>query len=560
MSLGSLRGSQKNLRKDAIAKSGGAEPSSLRVGVGYELQREELSPDNQDGYEEQRREQAPEAPQAEGTRRATVTDPNALIRAEPDFESTGDRIPEGAEVIVLEEREQGGLTVARVRVVETGAEVWTSAGNLTLLPEPRPRDISVDAVRTWLEARIEALEGLEGQARVERIQGLLGQLERVFHQINTGQRPNLQRLSAAPRGLPAGEPPAQGFAPPELVGLVRDLIVELEVGVEGGVEAEGAAPETSRASGIDWNARLGVPQYRTQSDNLAAPEATCNTTGLAMALERLGYNRGDVVAAIDRELEAAVEAAMTAQTEEGGEADRALALKEVWEDRVRGYLDDLQRESRGYRRVRGESTTGEQRQAMAEDFLDNAQMEDLIDFLAHLKNFVRIGLIGDEGISEGMLEAIEPNAEARPEGEVIWSSRTQWATHKGTIREVLEGGGAAVLSIYHKGSGSDATHLISVQSVTAAGVIVDDPYGQIRDTYRRNRSGDAYADPGSTRAGSDHMNEVHLGEGGEYGVGDDWTARRAADLEADESRGDSYLLSDTIAARAVRFIRLFRRG
>ena len=44
------------------------------------------------------------------------------------------------------------------------------------------------------------------------------------------------------------------------------------------------------------------PEYRTQSDNLIPPEASCNMTSLAMALERMGYGREDAMGAIDGEL------------------------------------------------------------------------------------------------------------------------------------------------------------------------------------------------------------------------------------------------------------------
>lgn len=56
------------------------------------------------------------------------------------------------------------------------------------------------------------------------------------------------------------------------------------------------------SSDYTWCKRLGVPWYRSQRDNLARPDGTCNVTSIAMALERLGFDRTDLVAAIDSAL------------------------------------------------------------------------------------------------------------------------------------------------------------------------------------------------------------------------------------------------------------------
>ena len=83
------------------------------------------------------------------------------------------------------------------------------------------------------------------------------------------------------------------------------------------------------SSDYTWCKRLGVPWYRSQRDNLARPDATCNVTSIAMALERLGFDRTDLVAAIDSAL--------------GDYSPTYTSRDEQWEAELRssdGYLAD----------------------------------------------------------------------------------------------------------------------------------------------------------------------------------------------------------------------------
>lgn len=423
--------------------------------------------------------------------------------------------------------------------------------------DQNPRQTFLTAYVTFLETRRDEIAELEGDAKVQRIEGVLMQVEWVANELAAGRVPTIADLETSPssNGTTASE--LSSFVPPEFIPVVRGLISQLDQGVEGATTSEDRVAEGSQHSGDDWNSRLGVPQYRTQSDNLAAPEATCNTTSFSMVLERLGISRQQVMDAVETRIKRRLLRSQGRQDWRTADLSEVELTDENWETEIRRYLDAQQADTARYRRLRGQDTTGTERENIAGIFRQNAQMEDLVDFLLNLIGVSRYSISGE---ADNVLDYIVPETGDQPTTEMIENnSRNPWATTKETLRGVLDGGGAAMLSLYHKGRGENGTHIITVQRVTEGGIIVDDPYGQIRSTYRRNRTGDAYADPGSTRGGSAYRNVKDVNDL-DNADDADWTAAAGVDLEDNESRGDTVELEDTQVEGMWRYVKVFRRA
>lgn len=442
------------------------------------------------------------------------------------------------------------LAVATVAGAATPAQPVEAAA-----AEPALRQQALQGYRSFLEARIAELEALEGQAKVDRAEGLLEQIETVSDGFRNDRYPDLTTLTHTPTG--STQAALSTYVPPELVTPTRRIIATLERPITGVVLTDGAQLEASRyALARDWNARLGVPQYRTQSDNLAAPEATCNVTSLSMVLERLGYNRQDVVDAVERELKIRQ---IRAQGRDPAREDLSqVALADgAWERAVRSYLNTNNADTANYRRLRGGATTDAQRAALARSYRGAAQMEDMLDFLLSLKGISRY-----EAAIQGpaIFRSIEPTEASRPTAELVSpSARLNWQGARAQIQRALDDGGAAMLSIYHKGAGQDGTHLITIQRLTPTGAIVDDPYGRIRSNYNRNQVGDAYADPGRTRGDSAYRNVKHTNDSDRDGFDDDWRVPQAQSPTGDETRGDGYEISNEVIARMWNRVTIYRR-
>ncbi len=415
-----------------------------------------------------------------------------------------------------------------------GAATERAEPALVAAAPPTARGEAVAAHRAFLDARVAELEKLAAPTKRDRARGLLEQLERVSAAFAKGDAPSVDGLEFAPK--PKGQSALGTYAPPELVPLARRIIAVLERPLEGGTVDPDAAVEGSLdVAGEDWNSRLGVPQYRTQSDNLSAPEATCNVTTMAMILERLGYARADVVAAIDRQL------AARASTLETPEA--------AWRTAVRAHLDKNDAAAKGYQRLRGASTTAAQRASMAERFRDAAQMEDVLDLLLSVMGVSRTSIAGEIG---KVLKAIEPDEPRRPKVTTLTGASTRWAEEKRKARAALEAGGGVMLSLFHKGAGQSGTHLVAIACATDGGAVIDDPYGRIRDDYDRTAAGDAYAAAGKTRAQSTYRNAKES-------AADDWTVGAAQSATTTESRGSAYELSDAVLAKMWNRMTVFER-
>ena len=403
----------------------------------------------------------------------------------------------------------------------------------------------------WLESRLLEVNQLSGDDKVQRVEGILSLAETVAIRSRT-EAIDIMQLPVAPV---AGPEQNCGAVPPEWITPLRRFIQIVEQPVPGARAANPAVAEGDLYANTDWNSRLGVPQYRTQSDNLAAPEATCNGTSLAMAIERLGVGRAKVIAAIDRKL---------------GLTDQSTAdeTSKVWSAQVDAYLKSLRdvadptdkkgkvkKGGNDYQRPRGLSKDKLTDQVLTEwsgDFRASAQLEDMILFLGHLLGIAPTSLVVE---SDKVLKAIDGKAStniAIP--KAISAKPAKWETLRDQARKCLDGGGSVIFSLYHKGKADKkaGTHIIAVHAVQDDGFIVDDPYGRIRDDYSREEAGDAYAKTKGGRRDASHRNLNDK-------TTDDWKIGHAQSATADETKGDSYFLPSAVVMSAFNYVRLLQR-
>lgn len=386
---------------------------------------------------------------------------------------------------------------------------------------------AIQQLNTWLESQRSRLETVNIMMQQPAAHGVLQALENAWTQY---ERSGYLFEMPATVGMNFDTEGSGIFLPTELTVNVRPIIELTENGSNG---------ERS-AAGIDWNTRLGIPEYRTQSDNLVAPEATCNVTTLAMILERMGIGRQDVAAAIEKR--------MGIQLLDGPEA-----REQDWVDNTLSYLNRQMRASRPYQRVRGEaSMSTSNRERIASEYSDSAQMEDMLDMLLHMMGQSRTSVVSNP---DNLLSAVSGDGPT-PTSEKIWDRK--WDRLAPKVKECIDNGGGAALSFRHKGGRSTATHIVSILSVQDDGFLIDDPYGDIRDDYMRRGMDDAYwsrNDQGNlirSRSQSDQKNEV-------AGI-DDWGSAWARDLREEEDRGRETTISKEQIKSSMFYVQLFRRG
>lgn len=496
---------------------------------------------------------------------AETTGFGALPRSTGDLGLGG---PHAAGVVVARRDPVPGTTTATATATDTTTGTTTATTT-------DDRKVQKD-YRTWVEARVTEVAALQGDAKVQRVEGLLWQMEDTAFRIKAGETVDINGLSTTPT---LGAARACGGVPPEWIDPGRALIAIIEqtiVGATGGPAA--AAPATTPAtttaappttapptttsttapapattttaptriaegslySETDWNSRLGIPQYRTQSDNLASPEATCNGTSLAMALERLGVSRNQVVSACERAM---------GLTAESTDADRTAK----WTEKVTAYLKAENERSSNYQKLRGKSTTDDTRKTWAGEFKANAQMEDVVLFLMYLK-----GIAPTEVNSnlDTILKSLDPDGKA---GNVATfekiTTKPTWSDLKTKVKTTLEGGGSVILSLYHKGNKtgeSSKTHIITVQRVDGDDFYVDDPYGKIREDYSHTASGDAYADAGS-------MTRKTKNEVDSTSTDTDWKLSAAQAPTATETKGKSVKITKKTVEESFFYLVLMKR-
>jgi hypothetical protein len=220
----------------------------------------------------------------------------------------------------------------------------------------------------------------------------------------------------------------------------------------------------------------------------------------------------------------------------------------AWKSAVTRYLASENQRGSGYQRLRGQSTTDKQRDDWAGTFRKDAGMDDLVLFLLATLGIERT-TVGDPHNADKMIDAVHGDSKApKPKTERVEGG--PWAKAKARIAACLAEGGAAMLSLRHKGKGQAGTHIVAVQTVEADGLVLDDPYGRIRADYSADRAGDAYAFPGKTRRNSGLKNE--------QGGLDDW--KNSGSLETNERRGEYSPVSDATIGSAWNYVLLFRDG
>ena len=389
---------------------------------------------------------------------------------------------------------------------------------------------AIQQLNTWLEGQLTRVSGTSVMIQPAEAHGVLQAVENAWVQYE--QSGYLLEMPAT-AGRNFNVESAGIFLPTEMASNIRPFIEMTET-------AQGANAETS-SSGVDWNTRLGIPEYRTQSDNLAAPEASCNVTTLAMVLERLGIGRNEVLSALESRMGI-------------GLLDSPQARDTNWLDTTMHYLNRQMRARSGYQRIRGEaSMSNSAREGIASTYRDNAQLEDLLDLLVN-----KLGLSRTSAVSEPtrILEAVSMGRPT-PTSEKLWERR--WPNLSEKVRECIENGGAAALSFKHKGTRDKrATHIVSILAVEEDGFRIDDPYGEIRTDYNRNSWDDAYWSRGDNDRliGSRDRSEQKNVQGDV----DDWGTAWARDLSEEEERGrESFITIDQVR-KGMNYVQLFHRG
>jgi len=409
------------------------------------------------------------------------------------------------------------------------------------------REDKLSKFKDWLKERLTEAQAKTGDDKIKFVQGILGLIEKESAKIakNPPEFPNLETLDKNPTYSETNNPDLNTYVPHELISITRSFINITEFTPEINEDTESEEVETviggSRYSKIDWNSRLGVPQYRTQSDNLSIPEATCNVTTMAMTLERLGNSRQDVINAIETKLK-------------NGEEKTDEQLKTLWEEKSKVYLEKITSDTdKDYKKIRaGSSTIGSsggdligKEGDISKKFKEIAQMEDLLDFYLYLKTSSlsnRYSIF--DTYKDSIPEDIEPSVEDKYATEKINLGKNKLSTkqrHK--IKTILDGGGAVVLSVNHKGT--EGSHILNVQSINSDGIIVDDPYGKHAQDYRFGETGDLFA--GKNKSNSDresagYKNVVHDKVSETDYTKRDFTVEAGQNLEDDELRGNSILL------------------
>lgn len=451
--------------------------------------------------------------------------------------------------------------------------------------DPRVRRrAQVDAYAARLSEVTTEVVLIEDEVERQRAaRAVLGQAVEVQDQIEFGREVDLALLPRIPDGQ-QGPMPFRPL-PPEWTRSTRALLQAAggtgaasgtlgeEPGAGGDLLLDMGPRRSADGAGIfDQLSRIGrqpadygAYSYQTQSNNLAAPESTCNVTSMAMVLERLGYTRDDVVNAIEIKLKRTqVERQLRTQGVAAADIPARIAAvdftciqlaSDAWKTRVLEYLraeNSAARRPENYQRPRGATQSDRQLATWSGQFRDNAGMDDLVHLLLDMLDIERTAI--NSGANPGRVvnavnAATPGRTAARPERI---DAGIPWAQAKGRLSDCLAEGGAAMLSMRHKGHEQDGTHIVTVQAVTESGLVVDDPYGIIRPGYEADKRGDAYSTARGGARERDRKNTVDRGNT------NDW--QMSAPLTEEEVKGQSNDWSDTTVASAWQYLELFHVG
>lgn len=376
---------------------------------------------------------------------------------------------------------------------------WTWIGNLRS-EQKRLRLAAIEKKLPVLKADVQrvykSLINQSGKRQVVFAHVLMVLVEafsyRWMKYVETGEVLDLRYCVGKVKTMKRGEI----YVPHQMISTIRPFIEILESDIPGVSQLSGSKQVTGGSrylKSTDWNSRLGVPQYRSQTDNIFHQSGTCNVTSFAMAAERLGYSRQDVLTAITNKYN-------------------------NLENKFNKFRDS---------KLWG-NPNSEIPKVEWNDFKAHGQMEELIHFILYFENINRLELNANDN-AEKVLSIIDPERKkGTPAPERIDSNKKKWPVIKTKIKDCLDDGGAVILSFIHKPNGS---HIISVQTVTSTGVIVDDPYGKIYPDYLK---GDSHA----YRADEAKRNKVPPL------TDNKWYEESAQFLDDEYSYGESYEISD----------------
>lgn len=439
-------------------------------------------------------------------------------------------------------------------------------------PAAPTRNAAYAAYAERLVSRVAAIQAEpDRKKQAEQARAMLAQAVSVSDSLAIGETVDVAALPLAP--ATGGDVfPMRAF-PPEWLRSARVLL-----DIAGGSGAPGAStgPLSGQTrDGIPGSANTlfeglrsfgrqrqdyGVPAYQTQSNNLAAPEATCNGTSLAMVLERLGYSRSDLLQTIANILKKK-EVADELRAQKVPEADIARRVAETdlscvmlkdstFAARVKSYLEDENERGSNYQRPRGGTASSAEIDQWSKAFKDEAGIDDVALLLMDILGIERTAVNSGNNPKKLVETVAAATGRQAPTTERIESARG-WERTRPIVVEALEQGGAAMLSMRHKGRGKSGTHIVAIQAATENGMVVDDPYGQQREDYSAAKAGDAYANPGRTRSNSGLRNAVDSSR-------DDW--KQSAEVSEDEVRGESNTWSDDKIRDSWAYVVIFRRA
>lgn len=464
-----------------------------------------------------------------------------------------------------------------------GRPASTGAGEPPAAPEqqdPIQAARAAYADRLWeVSSDITAIVDPAEQQRAAR--AVLGQAVEVQAELEMGHTVEVRLLPRIPDGNEGGFP-FRPF-PPDWIRPARMLL-----SLAGGTGA--AAPSLDSGFGGIWDptsrrsasanggvldklsrigregADYGIYGYQTQSNNLASPEATCNVTSMAMVVERLGFSRDDLVRAIELELKKRQETARLRKegVPEGEiparvakvDFDCVMLAGDAWKTRVLQYLraENGERRAAGYQKPRGAAQTDRQLQDWAGQFQENAGMDDLVHFVLDLLGLERTAINAGDNPRKvlGFVSKASRNRATPTSERIDAGGANTWARTRTRVEECLAGGGAAMISIRHKGRGQSGTHICAIQNVEADGILVDDPFGKIRPDYDANKAGDAYSTNRGGARDRDRKNRMDRSNP------NDW--HMSATVGEDEVKGESTRWSDSTVSSAWQYVVLFQRG